>query len=204
MSTPEHWDRVYRTKSPPETSWYEPHLGTSLEWIAAAVPDPAAAILDAGGGESTLVDDLYARGYRALTVLDVSAAALEKSQRRLGAAAEAVQWIGGDITEVALPWRAYDLWHDRAVFHFLTEPGKRAAYVRRLAASLKSGGHAILATFGPQGPLKCSGLDTCRYNAESLAGELGPAFRLLREALIEHTTPSGAAQQFLYCDFELR
>ena len=203
MSTPGHWDRIYSTKAPPETSWYEPHLEVSLAWIARAAPDRTAAIIDAGGGESTLVDDLYAHGYRSLTVLDLSVAALEKTRRRLGSAAEAIQWISGDVTQVSLPDRAYDLWHDRAVFHFLTDPDQRAAYVRTLEASLRLGGRAVFATFGPQGPQKCSGLDTCRYDAESLARELGPAFHLVRSALIEHTASPRAAQQFQYCDFEL-
>ena len=200
MSTSEHWDRVYNTKAPQETSWYEPHLEVSLDWIARAAPNLSTAIIDVGGGESTLAEDLYAHGYRALTVLDISAAALETARRRLGSAAEAIQWISGDVTQVPLPGSTYDLWHDRAVFHFLTDPGQRAAYARQLMASLRPGGHAVFATFGPQGPLKCSGLNTCRYDAESLAQELGPAFHLVRDALCEHATPSGTSQQFLYCD----
>jgi SAM-dependent methyltransferase len=203
MSTPSHWDRIYQTKSPLETSWYEPHLEISLEWMVAAVPDRAASIIDVGGGESTLVDDLLAQGYRALSVLDVSQAALAKSQRRLGDAAQRVHWIAGDVTEVALPARAYDLWHDRAVFHFLTEPEQRAAYARRLAQSLRPGGQAIVATFGPEGPRKCSGLDTQRYDAEALRQELGSEFRLVRHAVVDHQTPFGTTQQFLYCHFAI-
>ena len=201
MSTQSHWERIYQSKSPLETSWYEPHLESSIEWIVKAAPDRSASIVDVGGGESTLVDDLIAQGYRTLTVVDVSQAALGKSQRRLGDGAHFIDWIAGDVTEVALPSHAYDLWHDRAVFHFFTDPEKRAAYVRTLSASLREGGQVIVATFGPDGPQKCSGLPTCRYNAESLQRELGPEFRISRHALLEHQTPFGTRQQFLYCHF---
>ena len=203
MSTESHWENIYQTKSPPQTSWFEPHLQTSLEWIARAAADRSAAIIDVGAGESTLVDDLLCCGYRAVTVLDISATALQKSRARLGASAQSVSWICGDLLEAPLPCRAYDLWHDRAVFHFLADPEKRQAYLRQLASSLKPGGHVIIATFGPQGPEKCSGLCTQRYDADSLQHTLGPAFRLVRDALIEHETPFATRQQFLYCDFEL-
>lgn len=201
MSAHSHWEHIYQTKSPPETSWYAPHLQISLEWILEAVPDRSASIVDIGGGESTLVDDLIAQGYRALAVLDISEAALAKSQRRLGDLAQGVAWIPGDVTEATLPERAYDLWHDRAVFHFLTEPGQRAAYACRLAASLKPGGQVVMATFGPEGPQKCSGLPTMRYDAEGLQRELGPGFRLMRQAVVDHQTPLGKTQQFLCCRF---
>lgn len=201
MSSQSHWEHIYHSKSPPETSWYEPHLETSLEWIVKAASDRGASIVDVGGGESTLVDDLVAQGYRALTVLDVSQAALVKSRRRLSDAAPYVNWIAGDVSEVALPPRAYDLWHDRAVFHFFTEPEKRAAYVRTLSASLREGGQVIMATFGPDGPQKCSGLPTRRYDADSLLRELGSQFRVVRHARIDHQTPFGTMQQFLYCHF---
>ena len=201
MSTHSHWEQIYQTKSPQETSWYEPHLETSLEWIAQAAPDWGASIIDVGGGESTLVDDLLAIGYCAITVLDVSEEALAKSQRRLGNAARHVMWIAGDVTEVALSARAYDLWHDRAVFHFFTQPEQRTAYVRKLAASLKEGGQVIMATFGPEGPQKCSGLATRRYDADSLLQEFGPQFRLIRHEVKDHRTPFGTTQQFLYCRF---
>jgi len=204
MSTQSHWEHVYQTKSPRETSWYEPHLAASLDWITRAAPDPSAAIIDVGAGESTLVDDLLARNYRTLSVLDVSETAIERSRARLGAAAQTIRWIAADLLEAALPSHAYDIWHDRAVFHFLTEPDKRQIYLRQLMGSLMPGGHAILATFGPQGPEKCSGLPTQRYSADSLRLELGAAFRPIHDALIEHETPFGTKQQFLYCDFQLR
>lgn len=199
MGAQSHWENIYRTKSPAETSWYAPHLQTSLDWIAEAAPNRSATIIDVGAGESTLVDDLLARQYRAITVLDVSEAAIERSRSRLGPAAKRVHWLVGDLTEVALPPRAYDVWHDRAVFHFFTEPEQRSAYVRQLSASLKTGGHVLMATFGPEGPQKCSGLATRRYCAESLQHELGQDFRLVRSSLVEHQTPFGTRQQFLYC-----
>ena len=201
MDARAHWERVYQTKSPAETSWYEPHLQTSLEWMEHAAGERSASIIDIGGGESTLVDDLLATGYRDLTVLDIAEAALEKSRKRLGEAAKTVRWIVGDVTTVALPVRAYDVWHDRALFHFLTEPERRAAYVRQITASLKRGGQVVMATFGPKGPQKCSGFDTRRYDADSLLREMGPAFRLVRSATVEHRTPFGTTQQFLYCQF---
>jgi SAM-dependent methyltransferase len=203
MSTRSHWERIYQTKSPQETSWYQPHLETSLDWILEAVPDRSAAIIDVGGGEATLVDDLLARGYRSISVLDVSRSAIAKSQNRLGPLAKKVNWLIGDLTETAFPPRSYDLWHDRAVFHFFTSPELRLAYARQLASSLKIGGHALIAAFGPQGPEKCSGLATVRYDAESLMRELGKGFRLIKHSVVQHQTPFGTGQQFLYCNFVL-
>jgi 2-polyprenyl-3-methyl-5-hydroxy-6-metoxy-1,4-benzoquinol methylase len=204
MTLQDHWEHIYQTKAPVETSWFEPHLQTSLHWISEAAPDRSASIIDVGGGESTLSDDLLAMHYRSLTVLDIAKAAITKSRNRLGAAAEKINWLVGNVIEVALPPRAYDVWHDRAVFHFLTEPDRRSAYVRQLSSSLKTGGHVVIATFGPQGPEKCSGLVTMRYNADSLQRELGQDFRLVRSSVVEHHTPFGTAQQFLYCQFTLR
>ena len=204
MTLQDHWQHIYQTKSPVETSWFEPRLQTSLDWISEAAPDRSASIIDVGGGESTLSDDLLAMHYRSLTVLDIAEAAITKSRNRLGAAAEKINWLVGNVIEVALPPRAYDVWHDRAVFHFLTEPDQRLAYVRQLSSSLKTGGHVVIATFGPQGPEKCSGLVTMRYNADSLQRELGQDFRLVRSSVVEHHTPFGTAQQFLYCQFTLR
>ncbi|HEV2484842.1 MAG TPA: class I SAM-dependent methyltransferase [Terracidiphilus sp.] len=203
MTLQDHWERIYQTKSPVETSWFQPHLQTSLDWISEAAPDRSASIIDVGGGESTLADDLLTRQYCFLTVLDIAEAAIRKSQDRLGAAAKNINWLAGNVTGVALRQRAYDVWHDRAVFHFLTEPDRRMAYVRQLSSSLKIGGHVVIATFGPQGPEKCSGLVTRRYNAESLQLELGQDFRLVRSEVVEHQTPFGTAQQFLYCHFTL-
>ena len=194
-----HWDKVYQTKPFDSVSWYAPHLDTSLALIERVAPDRSAAIIDVGGGESTLVDDLLAKGYRHVTVLDVSHAAIEFSKKRLGAAGDAVSWRVADITEAELPARGYDVWHDRAVFHFLTEPAQRTAYVQRVARSMKPGGHVIVATFGPQGPLKCSGLDVVRYDADTLHQQFGRQFELVDSQLQVHHTPMGVEQQFVYC-----
>jgi len=194
-----HWDQVYTTKTPEAVSWYQPHLARSLELIARAAPDLSAAIIDVGGGESTLVDDLLAKGYRDLTVLDISPTAIDVSKKRLGALAKNVTWLAADITESVLPGRHYDVWHDRAVFHFLTNASQRASYVRQVKHAMKRGGHVIVATFGPEGPTQCSGLDVVRYDADALHGEFGPQFRLEEHATEIHRTPSGTTQQFLYC-----
>jgi 2-polyprenyl-3-methyl-5-hydroxy-6-metoxy-1,4-benzoquinol methylase len=194
------WEKVYQTKAFDTVSWYAPHLETSLRLIERVAPDRSAAVIDVGGGQSTLVDDLLAKGYRQLTVLDLSVAAIEFAKKRLGSvAAAAVNWRVADITEVDLPERCYEVWHDRAVFHFLTEPAQRQAYVRQLLRSLKTGGHAIVATFGPQGPLKCSGLDVVRYDAQALHQALGQQFELIDSQIEQHKTPTGAEQQFVYC-----
>jgi 2-polyprenyl-3-methyl-5-hydroxy-6-metoxy-1,4-benzoquinol methylase len=181
-------------------SWFRPHLERSLALIErAANGDRNAAIIDVGGGASTLVDDLLDRGYRNITVVDIAQAALEVAQLRLGQAAAAVQWVRADVTDSPFPSLAYDVWHDRAVFHFLTEPESRSAYVQNVAYSMKPRGHVIVSTFGPEGPTKCSGLDVVRYSRESLHGEFGPRFRLLESSTESHQTPFGTTQQFLYC-----
>ena len=198
----QHWETVYRTKAPDAVSWYRPHLDTSLALIERAAPERNTAVLDVGGGASTLVDDLLARGYRDLSVLDISAKALHVARERLGEAANAVTWLAADLLDAPLPQARYDLWHDRAVFHFLTQAEQRAHYLRQLTCALKPGGHAVLATFGPQGPLKCSGLDTVRYDAGELARALGDGFTLVDSALEAHATPFGATQQFLYALFQ--
>jgi len=194
-----HWENVYATKTPDQVSWYRPHLETSLNLIERAASRKSASIIDVGGGESTLVDDLLARGYDNITVLDVSQTALDVTKKRLGLAAERIHWFVADITELHLPPSTYDVWHDRAMFHFLTTPEQRTAYVRQVAQAVKSGGHVIIGTFGPEGPTKCSGLDVIRYDAASLHNQFGMHFRL-EESLKElHTTPFGTTQQFLYC-----
>jgi len=195
----EHWERVYSTKAPDEVSWFRSHLETSLDLIQRAASDRSAAIIDVGGGASTLVDDLLARGYQNLTVLDISLASLEVARKRLGLAAPQVRWLHADVSQHSLPTQSYDVWHDRAVFHFLTAPEDRAAYVRNVAASVKHGGHVIVSTFGPEGPEKCSGLDVLRYDAESLHEEFGSRFTLLESSKESHQTPFGSTQQFLYC-----
>ena len=199
MDAKTHWDRVYATKTPNAVSWYRRHLDRSLALIERAVPERSASIIDVGGGESTLVDDLLLRGYANIMVLDISQGAIDVTRSRLGSAADQVRWIAADITEVELEPRAYDLWHDRAVFHFLTVPEQRTAYVRQVACCVRPGGHVIVSAFGPQGPTKCSGLEVVRYDAESLHREFGGSFRLIESSTELHRTPFGTTQQFLYC-----
>lgn len=199
MNSRTHWDHVYRTKSGDKVSWYRPHLERSLAFIESVAPDRAAAIIDVGGGESTLVDDLVARGYRDLTVLDIAPAAIAVARARLGAAADRVTWLQADIVAADLPERRFDLWHDRAVFHFLTDPAQRAAYVRQVLRAVRPGGHVVVATFGPAGPDQCSGLPVMHYDAPSLHREFGGGFRLVDSATELHRTPRGATQQFTYC-----
>jgi 2-polyprenyl-3-methyl-5-hydroxy-6-metoxy-1,4-benzoquinol methylase len=199
MDAKTHWEKVYTTKEPEAVSWYRAHLETSLALIERAAHSRSASIIDIGAGESTLVDDLLARGYENITILDVSQTALNVSKKRLGLLAEQVKWIVADITQAQLESFAYDVWHDRAVFHFLTSIEQRAAYVRNVAKAVKPGGHIIVSTFGPEGPTKCSGLEVMRYSAESLHGEFGPRFRLVESSKELHHTPFGTTQQFLYC-----
>jgi len=203
MNLIEHWERVYATKKPDQVSWYRPHLDISLRLIADAA-SAGARIIDVGGGESTLVDDLVERGHYDVTVLDLSATAIEVARRRLGTQAERVRWLHGDVTSHPLAKDDYDVWHDRAVFHFLTEPGDRAAYVRQVARAVRGGGHVIVATFGPAGPTKCSGLDVVRYDANALHGEFGARFELVEHIEEAHQTPWGSIQQFVYCYCHVR
>jgi SAM-dependent methyltransferase len=199
MTATSHWDRVYSTKSAEAVSWYQPHADQSLRLIQASGLPSGASIIDVGGGASTLVDDLLAHGYTNLSVLDLSQAALSSVRQRLGAEGDKVRWIEGDITRVALPVDAYDLWHDRAVFHFLTEPRQRQAYVESVLRAVKPGGHVIVATFAEDGPLECSGLPVMRYRADELHAEFGAPFTLLRHEREEHRTPFGTTQKFIYC-----
>jgi len=194
-----HWERVYQTKHPTEVSWYRPHLDVSLQLIEEAASNRDAHIIDVGGGESTLVDDLLARGYRNLSVLDVSPTALAVAKERLGDQANKVGWLCGDVTTFAFARRQYDVWHDRAVFHFLTDAKDRAAYVRKVAHAVKPAGHVIVATFGPEGPATCSGLDVVRYDPDALHHQFGTGFQLMKHLTELHRTPAGSIQQFTYC-----
>lgn len=194
-----YWDKVYKTKPPDQVSWYRPHLETSLALVERAAPDRNAAIIDVGGGAATLVDDLLARRYANVAVLDISPAAIEFTKERLGEASRSVNWIVGDITRVELPANAYDLWHDRAVFHFLTAVEQRREYVRRVSKSVKPRGHVVIGAFGPEGPERCSGLEVIRYDADSMHAEFGRGFRLVDHLFENHTTPFGTEQQFVYC-----
>ena len=199
MDSKTHWETVYSSKSTDEVSWFQPHADLSLNLIKATGVGRGAAIIDVGGGASTLVDDLVAEGYADLTVLDLSAAALKAARKRLGAEADRVCWLEADITKAALPASRYDIWHDRAVFHFLTAPADRDAYVRTVLRAVKPGGHVIVATFAEDGPLQCSGLPVMRYRADELHDQFGEAFTLIQHQKEEHHTPFGTVQQFVYC-----
>jgi hypothetical protein len=201
--TRSHWEEVYSTKAETAVSWFQPHSVRSLELIESAAPDRASAIVDIGGGASRLVDDLIARGHTDLTVLDVAEAALEKSRTRLGREAGKVAWIAADITQWRPP-RAYAVWHDRAVFHFLTEPDRQATYLSALEAGTSAGSIVIMATFALDGPDKCSGLAVQRYSPATLAARLGPAFSLTGEACETHKTPWETEQRFNYATFRKR
>jgi 2-polyprenyl-3-methyl-5-hydroxy-6-metoxy-1,4-benzoquinol methylase len=194
-----HWDKVYSTKGPDEVSWYRPHLERSLALIRRAVPNLSARIIDVGAGASTLVDDLLQFGYADITVLDISESAIAIAKNRLSDASRAVRWLCADVTKAELPPGSFDIWHDRAVFHFLTAFEDRQQYVRTVAKAVKPGGHVIVSTFGPQGPVKCSGLDVMRYSAEELHDEFGGRFELVESSEEVHQTPFGTTQQFLYC-----
>jgi SAM-dependent methyltransferase len=200
VTTREHWDSVYGRKAVTDLSWYEPRAEKSLELIRSAGVEPADPIVDVGGGASLLVDELLAVGYRDLTVLDISATVLEKLRERLGARASRVTLLDRDVTAFEAQ-RRYALWHDRAVFHFLVERADRQRYLQALRRALRANGHLVIATFGPSGPERCSGLPTQRYDARALAAELDPDFKLMESSLTVHVTPWNAPQQFLYCRF---
>lgn len=199
MQSKEHWERVYATKRADAVSWYQPHADQSLALIRGTGTPRSGAIIDVGGGASTLVDDLVADGYTSVTVLDLSAAALQTAQRRLAARSGLVTWLEGNVTTIELPARHYDIWHDRAVFHFLTAEDERRAYVANVLRSVKPAGHVIVATFAEDGPAQCSGLPVMRYSPESLHAQFGDAFALVKQEREAHHTPSGAVQKFIYC-----
>jgi ubiquinone/menaquinone biosynthesis C-methylase UbiE len=195
----DHWERVYQDKPADSVSWYTPHLRVSLDLIDEMRLPPGPAVIDVGGGTSALVDDLLARGWSDMTVLDLSRAALDVSRRRLGARADRVTWVEADITETTLPAAHFDLWHDRAVFHFLTTADARRRYVDLARRALRPGGHIIVATFGPDGPTSCSGLDVERYDPDRLHGEFGASFEKVKSIEETHRTPRGSTQSFVYC-----
>ncbi len=199
MDAKAHWEEIYRRTPPDRVSWYRSHLETSIALIERVAPEKHASVADIGGGESTLADDLLVHGYRNLTVLDISEVAIQASRGRLGPSAEQVRWIVGDVTAMQFDAGAFDVWHDRAVFHFLTAAEQRAAYIRNAIRAVRPGGHVIVSTFGPEGPTRCSGLDVVRYDASSLHGEFGARFRLIESRKELHHTPIGSSQQFLYC-----
>ncbi len=199
MSLKPHWEHIYQTKVLTQVSWYQEHSLWSLQFIAQAGIAKTGQIIDVGGGPSALVGDLLNNGYQNITVLDISAAALEAAQQRLASRANEVTWLEADILQTKLPHLEYDLWHDRAVFHFLTEPEDRRRYVNAVKEAVKPGGHVIVATFASDGPERCSGLPVVRYEPESLHNEFGDGFILLNSTHEAHHTPFGTEQKFIYC-----
>ncbi len=198
-----HWENIYQTKSPLEVSWYQREPAASLRLIDRTGVDRDAPVIDVGGGASVLVDRLLSRGYRHVSVLDVSAKALASARARLGDLAQSVEWIEADITSFQPP-HLFQVWHDRAVFHFLTNPADRRAYVKALAEGLTPGGHLIIATFAIGGPTKCSGLDICQYDSARMGAELGPEFELQEEVGETHVTPAGREQRFIFLRYQRR
>jgi SAM-dependent methyltransferase len=195
-----HWDKVYGSRSETEVSWYQRRPEQSLTLIRNAAPDLSTPVIDVGSGTTGLIAELAAIGYRDLTALDVSAAAIDKARRRLAEAADRVAWIVADITAWS-PHRQWDVWHDRGVFHFLTGTAAQDAYIRALGAALAGGGTAIVATFALNGPETCSGLPVQRYSGATLAARLGAGFRLVSGTPERHVTPRGAVQNFMYAVF---
>lgn len=199
MSRDEHWETIHRRGRPEEVSWYRPHLERSLHFVEEAGLTSDAAVLDVGGGTSTLVDDLLERGFSKVSVLDISRSAIRQAQARLGTRAKAVTWFVGDITRTKLPEHHYDFWHDRAVFHFLTQDADRRQYVAAVRRALKPNGHIVVATFGPSGPEECSGLPVVRFSPKGIQAEFGQNFRKVGDAREVHHTPWGSEQEFVYC-----
>ena len=199
MQTKTHWENVYTTNPVDEVSWFQEHSKLSLDLINRTGITRHGQVIDVGGGASTLVDDLLSDGFENLTVLDISSAALHAAQERLANRAAVVNWLEADITNVTLPANHFDVWHDRAVFHFLTQPADRARYIETVCSSVKPGGYVIAATFGLDGPLHCSGLDVVRYSTDGLHQQFGARFQLVEHAEEVHHTPFGTEQQFVYC-----
>ena len=195
-----HWQNVYATKAEKEVSWFQENPAPSLDLIAATGIRTDADIIDVGGGASRLVDSLLERGFHRLAVLDLSANALKEAKKRLGRSADGIDWIAADVTTWQ-PSRLYDLWHDRAAFHFLTEAADRDAYVARLKKAVRAGGNVIIATFAPDGPERCSGLPIVRYDPEAVAAALGPEFELIDSRRHDHVTPGGNMQRFQFSRF---
>lgn len=195
-----HWEGVYTKKGENEVSWFQENPAPSLELVAQIGATSASAIIDIGGGASRLVDILVERGFEDVTVLDLSEAALEAAKARLGDRAAQVQWIVADVTK-SYPAQTFDVWHDRAAYHFLIDPADRSAYVTRMKQAVKPGGHIVIGTFAIDGPEKCSGLPVNRYDAASLAKEFGEGFELLDSRRHDHSTPWNSAQRFQFCIF---
>lgn len=199
MGSKEHWEKVYSIKATTEVSWFQEHATLSLKLIRETGVPASTSIIDVGGGASTLVDDLLANGYEKVTILDLSGAALAVAKNRLGSRSARVQWLEANVLEAKLPMHAYDVWHDRAVFHFLTRAEERHAYVQAALRAVKPGGLVIVATFAEDGPTRCSGLPVMRYSANELHAEFGASFQFLGHERESHHTPGGDEQKFVYC-----
>ena len=195
-----HWENVYTTKDEKAVSWFQERPDISLDLIRATGVDASASIIDIGGGASRLVDALIDEGFKAVTILDLSEMALATSKLRLGARGAQVQWVVADVTTWE-PSQTYDVWHDRAALHFLTDPKDRAAYVARLIRAVRPGGHVVIGTFAPDGPERCSGLPVVRYDAATLRELLGRSFELIESRRHDHQTPTGATQRFQFSRF---
>lgn len=199
METKQHWEKVYSSRAPSEVSWFQEHLALSLKLIQNANLPKSASIIDVGAGSSTLADDLLAKGYTNLTVLDLSHVALDNARARLGDQSTRVHWLEADVLNANLPAHHFDVWHDRAVFHFLTSEADRHAYVKQVLHAVKPGGIVIVATFADDGPTKCSGLPVMRYTENELHSQFGEPFQLLGHERESHQTPWGVIQNFVYC-----
>ena len=199
MQSKSHWEEIYTTKDSTQVSWFQQHPELSLQFIKQTKVKQEGQIIDVGGGASTLVDDLLANGYTNISVLDISGAALQVAKERLGPLAAKVTWQEASVLEVNLVQDFYDVWHDRAVFHFLAHEDERARYVDLVRRSVKRGGHVIVATFAKEGPMHCSGLDVVRYDAQGLHDEFGNSFELVDSTSELHHTPFGTEQKFTYC-----
>ena len=199
-SSHDHWQRVYGAKAEDEVSWFQAHPSTSLRLVAASGVRPDARAVDIGGGASRLVDALLDAGFRNLTVLDIADIPLDKARRRLGPRASAVTWVPADVRSWE-PGTPFDLWHDRAVFHFMTRPEDREAYLATMRKALSPGGQVIIGTFSTAGPEQCSGLPVTRYEPDTLATVLGAAFRLVESVREEHVTPTRKVQCFQFSRF---
>ena len=201
MSTKNHWEQVYLSRPADKLGWYTPHLQTSLNWIKELDLAKDSPVIDVGGGVSSLADDLLDAGHRSITIIDISGNALSAVKNRLGNRAELITWIEGDITAVELPTNYFELWHDRAVFHFLTESRQQQNYRDNLLTALKPGGHVIIGVFAPEAPPQCSGLPVQRYTPEQLQSTLGSEFELKRSQKELHITPGGPSRCIIIAAF---
>ena len=199
MDNHTHWQSIYNEKDVTQVSWFQEHADTSLRIIQQYENNKNATIIDIGAGASPLVDDLLEAGYAKIEVLDISSQALAIAQKRLGDKQQKIIWRSVDILKAKLPAQSYDVWHDRAVFHFLTNEADRTRYVEQVCHALKPNGKIIISTFGPDGPLKCSGLPIVRYDHDSLHSEFGSGFKLIEHGQEDHLTPDGSVQKFIYC-----